>query len=173
LIASLARAFVFQAFYIPSGSMLPTLHVDDRVIVSRIAYRLHAPRRGDVVVFDAPPGQRRRRDTSLPPVRFVRGLLAPSAEEYVKRVVGLPGDRVEARNGHVQVNGRVLVEPYLPAATDTEDFPVTVVPEGRLFVIGDNRAASLDSRSFGPIRRSSVVGRVVTRVWPPHRIAFL
>jgi signal peptidase I len=165
--------FVFQAFYIPSESMLPTLHVNDRVIVSKISYRLHAPRRGDVVVFDAPPGQPHRREASWAPIRFLRGLLAPSAEEYVKRVIGVPGDRIEGRGGHIYVNGKVLVEPYLPPSTHTETFTERVVPPGRLFVLGDNRAASFDSRSFGPIRGSSVAGRVVTRVWPPQRIAFL
>jgi signal peptidase I len=169
----LVRTFAAAAFYVPSESMLPQLAVNDRVIVSKLAYRLHDPRRGDIVVFDAPKGASGRADRSWAPVRLLRRLLAPSAREYVKRVVALPGDRVEARGGHVMVNGRVVVEPYLPPDTRTDDFGPRVVPPGRLWVMSDNRVATQDSRSFGPIRRSSVVGRAVVRVWPVRRISFL
>jgi signal peptidase I len=169
----LTRTFVGQAFSIPSQSMEPQLRLDDRMLVSKLAYDLHDPRRGDIVVFDAPKGAPNRADRASAPVRLLRRLFLPSAREYVKRVLALPGERVEARGGHVLVNGNVLIEPYLPPGTVTDDFEARVVPEGRLWVMGDNRAASPDSRDFGPIRRSSVVGRAVLRVWPVQRISFL
>ena len=177
VIAVVVKTFVAQAFYIPSGSMLPQLQIDDRVIVSKISYRLHDPRRGDIVVFDE-PGARVPDDSSLPE-KVVRGVLqsiglaAPSTDEYIKRVVALPGEQVEGRDGHVFVNGRQVVEPYLPPGRTTSDFPPRVVERGRLWVMGDNRANSSDSRSFGTIAESTVVGRAVLRVWPLSTSSFL
>lgn len=178
VIAVVVKTFVAQAFYIPSGSMLPQLQIDDRVVVSKVAYRLHDPRRGDIVVFDAPGGTRSTASSPLPE-RALRGLaqsigvLAPSTDEYIKRVVALPGERVEGHGGRVLVDGRELVEPYLPEATVTSEFPVVVVPPETVFVLGDNRSNSADSRVFGPIARSTVVGRAVVRVWPPSHTSFL
>ena len=181
LIAFGVKTFVAQAFYIPSASMVPQLEVGDRVVVSKLAYDLHDPRRGDVIVFDAPPRapgvQQASKRTGVG--RIVRdifesiGVLQPSTEEYIKRVIALPGETVEGRNGHVFVNGRQVVEPYLPAGTTTTDFPALKVPSGALWVMGDNRTNSSDSRVFGPIRRSSVVGRAILRLWPFGRAAFL
>lgn len=177
LVAFLVKTFVAQAFYIPSGSMIPQLEVNDRIVVSKLAYRLHSPHRGDVVVFDAPVP--RPPDHSSAPVRVTRALLgavglsAPSTEEYIKRVIGLPHERVEAHDGRVYVDGRELVEPYLPTGDDTADFGPVTVGDGELLVLGDNRGNSADSRTFGPIRRSTVVGRAVVRMWPPKRAAFL
>ena len=88
-------------------------------------------------------------------------------------MVALPGERVEGRQGRVLVDGKRLVEPYLPPGTSTATFAPTVVPAGRLWVMGDNRSNSEDSRVFGPIRRSTVVGRAVVRVWPVQRTSFL
>lgn len=177
VIAFVVKAFVAQAFFIPSGSMLPQLQVGDRVVVSKTAYRLHDPRRGDIVVFDDPTAA--PEESSPLPNRLFRGLFeavglsTPSTEEYIKRVIGLPGDRVQGRGGHVVVNGRELVEPYLPEGTTTSDFDEVTVPEDRLWVMGDNRSNSSDSRSFGVIERSTVVGRAFIRVWPIPEIAFL
>ena len=167
------RTFVAQAYYIPSASMTPQLEVNDRVVVSKLAYDLHDPRRGDIVVFDAPPGLPAPPDHASAPIRFIRRLFQPSTQEYIKRIVALPGERVEARQGRILVNGKRLVEPYLPPGTVTQDFTPRVVPHGRLWVMGDNRSNSEDSRVFGPIRRSSVVGRAVVRVWPVQRMSFL
>jgi signal peptidase I len=167
------RTFVAQAYYIPSASMTPQLAVNDRVVVSKLAYDLHDPHRGDIVVFDAPPGLPALQDRSSPLIRFIRRLFQPSTQEYIKRVVALPGERVEARQGRILINGKRLVEPYLPPGTVTQDFSPRVVPHGRLWVMGDNRSNSEDSRVFGPIRRSSVVGRAVVRVWPVQRTSFL
>ena len=167
------RTFLAQAFYIPSASMTPQLAVNDRVVVSKLAYDLHDPHRGDIVVFDAPPGLSPPPDRSSAPVRFVRRLFQPSTQEFIKRVVALPGERVEAREGRILIDGKPLVEPYLSRGTLTEDFSVRVVPDRQLWVMGDNRSNSEDSRVFGPIRRSTVVGRAVVRVWPVQRISFL
>ena len=179
-IAFVVKTFVAQAFYIPSGSMLPQLEVGDRIVVSKLAYRLHDPRRGDIVVFDCPP----RASCPSPaggvlPVRILRGVFEaigvrqPSTEEYVKRVIGLPGDQVQAAQGRVFVNGKALVEPYLPTGTVTLDFGPVRVPDGQLWVMGDNRSQSADSRVFGPITESSVVGRAMLRAWPVGSASFL
>ena len=171
------KTFVAQAFYIPSGSMLPQLQVDDRIVVSKLAYRLHDPRRGDIVVFDSPTPQPEV-ERSLPE-KVLRGLgqaigvTPPSTNEFVKRVIGLPGETVEARGGKVFVNGQEVVEPYLPAGTTTSDFSPVVVPEKSVWVLGDNRTNSADSRVFGAIRDSTIVGRVVLRVWPFPEASFL
>ena len=167
------RTFVAQAYYIPSVSMTPQLAVNDRVVVSKLAYDLHDPHRGDIVVFDAPPGLPALPDRSSALVRFIRRLFQPSTQEYIKRVVALPGETVEGRQGRILINGKRLVEPYLPPGTVTQDFRPTTVPSHRLWVMGDNRSNSEDSRVFGPIRRSSVVGRAVVRVWPVQRMSFL
>ena len=178
VIAVVVKSFVAQAFYIPSGSMLPQLQINDRVVVSKVAYRLHDPRRGDIVVFDA-PGEDNKNDDDPLPARFLRsiiqsiGLAAPSTDEYIKRVVALPGERVEAHDGHVLVDGRELVEPYLPAGTVTGDFNAVVVPPGTVWVMGDNRGNSADSRIFGPVPESTVVGRAFARVWPLGETSFL
>ena len=177
VIAVAVKSFVAQAFYIPSGSMLPQLQIDDRVVVSELSYRLHDPHRGDIVVFDAPGGD--RDDDSALPERVVRsiiqsmGLSAPSTDEYIKRVVALPGERVEGFGGKVLVDGRELIEPYLPATSATSDFPAVIVPPDTLWVMGDNRGNSADSRIFGPIPQSTVVGRAFARVWPLSSASFL
>ena len=179
VIAFLLKSFVAQAFYIPSGSMLPTLEVNDRVVVSRLAYDLHDPRRGDVVVFVAPnQAAAEAKDDGRPlPVRlvvsFLRtvGLAQPSTEDFIKRVVGLPGETVEGRGGGILINGRPLDEPYL--TQDPGTFAPVVVPKGHVWVMGDNRSGSSDSRFFGPIPEDSIVGRAVARVWPFDRLGFL
>ena len=177
VIAVVVKTFVAQAFYIPSGSMLPQLQINDRVVVSKVAYRLHDPRRGDIVVFDAPGDG--GPDSDPLPERVLRGLaqsvgvLAPSTDEYIKRVLALPGERVEGRGGKVLVDGREVVEPYLPRGTTTGDFPAVIVPPHTLWVMGDNRSNSADSRIFGPVPRSTVVGRAIVRVWPLSHTSFL
>ena len=177
LIAMVIKAFVAQAFYIPSGSMLPQLEVGDRIVVSKLAYRAHDPNRGDIVVFDDPTPEEEPDDPL--PERVVRGigqavgLAAPSTEEFVKRVIALPGETVEGRDGFVYVNGRQVIEPYLPPGTSTAQFAPVTVPPDALWVMGDNRSNSADSRVFGPIGQDSVVGRAVFRVWPFTDASFL
>jgi signal peptidase I len=179
IVAVVVKALIAQAFYIPSRSMVPQLQVNDRVVVSKLAYRLHPPRRGDIVVFEAPPSEQ-------PPSRgnggTVVGVLRGAAEaigllqtstDFIKRVIGLPGDTVEGRNGHVYVNGQYLYEPYLPPGVLTSQFgPIRVEPN-HLWVMGDDRGDSRDSRFFGTIPRSKVIGRTIWRVWPPGHLSFL
>jgi signal peptidase I len=171
--------FVTQAFYIPSESMEPQLRVGDRILVSKISYRLHDPRRGDIVVFDAPPAAGPRPvDRRAWPVRAVKsmlealGLRAPKTQ-FIKRVIAAPGETVEARNGRVLVNGRELVEPYLPPGVFTGNFGPVSVPPRAVWLMGDNRTRSTDSRSLGPVRTSSLVGRTILRAWPPDEASFL
>ena len=187
--AFLVRTFVFQAFFIPSPSMgcagpgcpVHTLEIDDKIIVSKLSYRLHDPRRGDVVVFDCPPAATcaNRPESSNPVARGVRfvgervGVVPPSTEDYIKRVIALEGETVEARGGHVYVDGRLLHEPYLSDQVVTSDFGPVIVPQDQLWVMGDNRQNSGDSRVFGPIREDSIVGRTVLRLLPIRRAAFL
>jgi signal peptidase I len=180
VIAFLVRTFVAQAFYIPSGSMLPQLQILDRVVVSKVSYKLHDPHRGDIVVFDNPyPQQKKAGETDNAVVRVVRtvgkavGVVQPSTDEFIKRVIGLPGETVEGREGHVYVNGRLLNEPYLTPDVNTSTFAPLTVPKGQLWVMGDNRTNSGDSRVFGPIAEKKVVGRAIVKVWPLGSASFL
>lgn len=178
VIALIVRTLVAQAFFIPSESMVPTLLVGDRVLVSRVSYRIHEPRRGDVVVFASPYGRGRPKPEILPAraARFVLeglGLRQPSTDDFIKRVIGRPGERVEGRDGRILVNGRPLTEPYLTGERPKGSFDPVVVPEGHLWVMGDNRNGSADSRVFGTIPKRTVVGRAILRIWPPLRVGFL
>jgi signal peptidase I len=157
VIAIVIRTFVFQAFYIPSESMVPTLKIGDRVLVNKLSYDLHEVHRGDIIVFKAP-----------------KAAQSGDIADLVKRVIGLPGDTVEAReDGHVYVNDRLLDEPYLPAGTRTTNLPPTKIPAGHMFMMGDNREASKDSRVFGAVAESSIIGRVFVRIWPPGSIGLM
>jgi signal peptidase I len=149
LVAVVVKTFLIQAFFIPSLSMYSTLDKGDRVLVNKVSYRLHDINRGDVVVFKRPPGVP---DTGI--------------KDLIKRVIGLPGDTVEGHDGAVYINGKRLKESYLDEGTVTADFPPEKVPEGDIFVMGDNRGNSEDSRVFGPIEDDLVVGRAFVRVWP-------
>ena len=159
LAAVLLRQYVVQTFFIPSGSMEPTLQIGDRIIVDKLAYDLHSIHRGDVVVFAKPP-----KETS-----------APGIKDLVKRIIGLPGDTVSSRNGDVYINGKPLSEPWLPPIDRGVTVGITkqVVPAGDYFVMGDNRTDSSDSRVFGPISGALIVGRADMRVWPISRIGML
>ncbi|MFA5564546.1 MAG: signal peptidase I [Acidimicrobiia bacterium] len=155
-VAFAIKIFLIQAFYIPSASMEPTLKAGDRVLVNKVSYRLHDVHRGDVIVFRRPPNE--------PP---------SSIEDLIKRVVGLPGDTVEGRDGMVYINGLPLDEPYLPEETYTSTFATIHVPAGHVFVLGDNRGDSRDGRFFGPISTDLIVGHAFVKVWPPSRIGRL
>jgi len=148
LVAFIIKTFLLQAFYIPSLSMSPTLKVNDRVLVNKLSYDLHAVNRGDVVVFLSPPNE------------------GAKTKDLIKRVIGLPGETVESRNGRMVIDGRVLDEPYLGADVFTGPVEKTTIPPGYYWVMGDNRTNSRDSRFFGPISKSLIVGRAFVRVWP-------
>jgi signal peptidase I len=171
LIAFVLRTFVAQAYYIPTDSMQPELDIGDRIVVDKISYVARDPRRGDVIVFDSPI-QPSSDDAALP-VRIVRrgldavGLRQPDTNTLVKRVIALPGETVEARGGRVLVDGEPIDEPYLPRGTVTDSFGPTQVLDGDVWVMGDKRAISRDSRDFGAIPRDSIVGRAGLKLWPP------
>lgn len=156
VVALVVKTFLIQAFFIPSLSMYPTLDKGDRVLVNKLSYKLHDVHRGDLVVFERPPGQP-----------------ASDIKDLIKRVVGLPGDEIEARNGVVYIDGKKLDEPYLVDGVTTENLPRQTVPDGDVFVMGDNRGDSADSRVFGPIDEDSIVGRAFIRVWPVPDIHLL
>lgn len=177
VLAVLVKGFLVQAFFIPSRSMEPTLDVGDRVVVNRMAYRLGEPRHGQVVVFV------RETDKPVPdggPLSWVRRAVAqslggtpPGSEDLIKRVVGLPGDVVEGRNGKLWRNGHPVVEPYLPEHTFTSDFgPVRIRPD-HYWMMGDNREDSADSRYFGQVPRSALVGHAFIKVWPVTHVGGL
>jgi signal peptidase I len=158
---------VANPYRIPSSSMEPTLHCaqpapgcearfSDRVLANRFIYRLRDPHRGEIVVFHAPEAAARR---------------CQGGGIYVKRLIGLPGDRVEERAGVVYLNGRPLFEPYVqPADRDTRSENFGRVPAGRYFFMGDNRTASCDSRSWGTVARDDLIGPVFATYWPPQRL---
>jgi signal peptidase I len=161
LLALGMRTFVVEPFWIPSESMEPTLHGctgcnNDRLLVDKLSYRLHAVHRGDVVVFRRPPG-----------------VNAPE-NVLIKRVIGLPGEVVSGHDGTVWIGNRPLEESYVnPACHGTADFTAVTVPPGRYFMMGDNRCDSNDSRVFGPVPRSAIVGRAFLIIWPLGRIHWL
>ena len=159
VVALVIKTFLLQAFYIPSVSMVSTLHVGDRVLVEKISYRFHEPRRGDVVVFerDAAPGVETEDDGSFmtgvtDAFKGLFGFPTGGDEDFIKRVIAVEGDSIECRDGEVLVNGEAIDEPYLDEGIVTSSFTKTVIPEGMIFVMGDNRMDSQDSRSYGPIR---------------------
>ena len=178
LIAILIKSFLIQAFYIPSPSMEPTLVRGDRVLVCRICVRVGDVSRGDVIVFADPDPEPHADDG------FVRdafrwlaegvGVAQPEDEDFIKRVIGIPGDVVEIRRGTVYVNRERIDEPYLDRAADTRSFAPRTIPDGMLFVMGDNRLVSGDSRfepptGVGLVPEDRVIGVAFVRVWPPSR----
>jgi signal peptidase I len=162
LVAVLLRTFVVQTFFIPSGSMEPTLQIGDRILVNKLSYHLHGVDRGDIVVFSRPPAE---------------NCGGPEVNDLVKRVIGLPGDVISLSRGYVYIDGKRLNESWLPATEQgiTNDGPTGNgsnlahpyrIPTNDYFVMGDNRNDSCDSRYWGPIKRSEIVGKVDVRVWP-------
>jgi signal peptidase I len=192
-LAVLIKSFLFQAFFIPSGSMEKTLHgcqgcSGDRVMVNKVVYHLRGIKRGDIVVFDGkdnyPDEAPVELEPSNPVSRVVHDVasfigLTPKGTDYIKRVIGLPGDVVQCcdAQGRVTVNGVGIDEPYVfvdPGETDSNKVfgPVTV-PKGRLWVMGDHRNASRDSRFVHAVPEKDVIGRAFVIVWPPSRWTFL
>ncbi|MGH1505564.1 MAG: signal peptidase I [Acidimicrobiales bacterium] len=148
------RAWVVQSFSIPSESMEETLLVGDRLLVEKVSYRFGDPSHGDVVVFSRPP------DVPGP------------TDDLIKRIIGLGGDVIEGRDSVVYRNGDALDEPYLDDGFFGDFGPITV-PDGHMFVMGDNRDESLDSRVFGPLSTDLIVGRAFVKTWPLDRLGGL
>lgn len=157
LLSLVIITFVVQAFYIPSGSMEPTLQIGDRILVSKLSYRLGTVGRGDVIVFHYPlnPGK-----------------------DFVKRVVGLVGETVELRDGVVLINDQPIQELYPTALTGgdrscTSSYGPQKIPREQIFVLGDNRCNSEDSRFFGFVPAPNVVGKALFIYWPPSRLGLV
>jgi signal peptidase I len=142
ILAVVLRGFMLEPTYVQGPSMLTTMKTGDRIIINKLIYRFTTPARGEIIVFHTPE------------------------EDLIKRVIALPGETIEAKNGRVYVNGKILSEPYLSPTTQTSNIPQTKVPAGHLFVMGDNRANSMDSRELGPIALDQIVGRAELIYWP-------
>jgi signal peptidase I len=166
VVAFLLRTFVIATYSIPSGSMEPTLQVGDRIVVNKLSYHLHGVGRGNIIVFSTPPNE----DCAGPPVA-----------DLVKRVIGLSGETISLSGGDVFIDGHRLAEPWLPASQRDRTYPGPspepyslhhpfVIPKGDVYVMGDNRTLSCDSRYWGPIKESTIVGKVDLRIWPLSRL---
>lgn len=151
-VAMFAQATIAKPYQIPSGSMLPTIQLQDRILADRLIYRLHSVQRGDVIVFTPPRG-------------------VEQGTPYVKRVIGLPGEVVEIHSGKTYVNGEEFVVPS--AVTPTYTRPAETVPDGMLFVLGDNRNESSDSHIWGYVPVDNVIGRADIIYWPPKNLHLL
>ena len=189
VIAVVIKTFLVQAFFIPSGSMLPTLHPGDRVLVEKLAYRLHDPRRGDVVVFEksvfgvAPDVPWYQDAKNF--IRELLGLPTGDEEDYIKRIVAIGGDTIRYAGSprRLTINGQEVPQPFIREGRDRFSSSLTeqdcqrldmrsseggcLVPAGRVFVMGDNRGDSEDSRILGPIDEDRIVGRAFVIIWPP------
>ena len=172
LLAVVFKTFLVAAFYIPSGSMESTLNISDRVLVEKVSYRFGDIEHGDVVVFVHEDPGLEPVGPSNPVTGFFSslgqaiGVVPPSDRDFIKRVVGLPGDTITCEDGVLVRNGDKVVEPYVDEGIRTEGCKRTTVGPGELYVMGDNRTNSQDSRVFGVVQRSDVVGRAFVRIWP-------
>lgn len=154
LVFGFVRPVVAAPFHIPTESMVPTLMVKDRLLVNKLAYDLNGPERGDIALFENQQG---------------------GGDPLIKRVVGLPGEELELRDGKLYVDGAPLEEPYLKRDACKPGFPKTcsfgpvTVPKNHYFMMGDNRTNSFDSRFFGPVPEDDIAGEALVRFWPPTR----
>jgi signal peptidase I len=161
------KAFVVNPYRIPSSSMEPTLHCarpqvgcearfSDRVLANRFIYRFRDPKRGEIAVFETPDRAEAQ---------------CGAGGTFVKRVIGLPGDRWRIEGGIVYINGKRLNEPYIEEdRRDTDSLPEKTIPEDRYLMLGDNRQQSCDSRRWGYVPRDNLIGPVFAVYWPPKRI---
>ncbi|WP_084024037.1 signal peptidase I [Vulcanibacillus modesticaldus] len=149
LLAYIIHTFLFAIVIVSGPSMEPTLHNGERLILNKIVYKIHPPERGDIIVFHA-----------------------TETDDYIKRVIGIPGDKIEFKNNQLFVNGQPVEEPYLGDVYTGDISPFTV-PDETLYVLGDNRNNSSDSRIFGPVAIDKVVGRVKIVIWPLNKLGFI
>ncbi|HAU31332.1 MAG: Signal peptidase I [Desulfotomaculum sp. 46_296] len=152
ILATIIRLFLLAPFFIPSQSMEPALLVGDRIIVSKIAYRLGEPQRGDIIVFKYPRDPRK---------------------DYVKRLIGFEGEEVTLKNNRLYINGKETPEKYLPKGLSFYDFGPVVVPNGCYLMLGDNRPNSEDSRVWGPLPKENAIGKAILIYWPFNRARLL
>ena len=155
ILAILIRIFIAEPRYIPSDSMIPTLHTGDRLVVEKVSYHFHPPHTGDIVVFE-PPEQ-------------LQSLGYRKDQVFIKRIIGKPGDLVRVNNGKVYINDRPLSEDYIAEPPDYQLVSVKV-PEAEFFVMGDNRNDSNDSHIWGFLPKQNIIGRAIFRFWPFDRI---
>jgi signal peptidase I len=163
------KAWIVNPYRIPTSSMEPRLHCarpgpgclarfSDRVLANRFVYHFRDPKRGDIIVFKTPPKAAQH---------------CPPAGTFVKRIVALPGENWEQRDGDVYINGRKLIEPYIPKdRQDFQTYPRRKIGPNAYFVMGDNRTQSCDSRVWGTVPRGNIIGEVFATYWPPNRISF-
>lgn len=151
------RPFVMQAFFIPSPSMCPTLLDGDHILVNKFVYRFREPRIGEIIVFKSPPGASGD----------------GTEKDFIKRLVGLPGDTIEVKDGSLYRNGKCVREPFLLEQNIGYSMSPTRVTKGKLFVLGDNRNDSRDSHWWGTLERRRVIGKAMVRFWPPKRFGKL
>lgn len=150
VLAFIIRYFLFQPFYIPSGSMEPTLQVGDRIIVNKLLYRFSTPKRGDIMVFKYPVNPNR---------------------DFIKRVIGLPGETIQIKDSKVYIDGKILEQPFLPPDLKYDhNFGPARVGENQYFMMGDNRNNSEDSRFWGSLPEQNIVGKAMFIYWPYNRI---
>lgn len=159
------RSFVAEARYIPSGSMLPTLQINDRLIIDKVSYRFQEPQRGDIVVFMAP------KEAGHCTNPLSKNPEAPR-DAFIKRIVGLPGEKVEVKEKQVYINGKPMQEKYIEAPPGYEFGPFNV-PKNSYLVLGDNRNNSCDSHYWGAVPRDNIIGRAIVRFWPLNRVGEL
>jgi len=152
ILAFIIKTFIFQLTYVPTGSMIPTIMPNDRVVVLKFWYKFNPLERGQIVVFDPPE---------------------PSTSPFIKRVIGLPGETLEIKNSTVYINGKPIAESYLPAKIEMEPFGPYKIPKDAIFVMGDNRQHSADSRYFGAVPLKNIKGRAVLTYWPLNRFKIL
>jgi len=164
------KAWVVNPYRIPSSSMEPTLHCgrgssgctsrfSDRVLANRFIYRFRDPHRGEIIVFDVPKAAE---------------AACGAGGVFVKRIIGLPGDVWQEREGFVYINGKKLNEPYIKKERrDFQSYPRRKIPEDNYFMMGDNRQSSCDSRRWGTVPRGSIIGKVFAIYWPPQRIRLM
>lgn len=145
--------FVYQPVKVEGGSMEPGLEDQERIFINKLVYRWERIERGDIIVFRYPRDPRK---------------------SFIKRVIGVPGDEVRISSGHVYLNGKPIEEDYVPAEfLDSRSYPLTVIPPGSYFVLGDHRSMSNDSRDFGPVQRSYIYGKAVFGYWPMEKLGIL
>jgi len=174
------QAFIVKPYRIPSGSMEPTLAIGQRVLVDRVSKHFTSFHRGDIVVFKPPKGadsEIQCGDPNKPPDEpCPKPTPEKSDTNFIKRIIGLPGDRLKVIKGHAYINGKELNEPYIrpdpscPICTERREI---TIPPGHLFMMGDNRGESDDSRDWGPVPKGWIIGKAFFTYWPPHRIGTL
>jgi len=152
VLAVIIRVFLFQPFFIPSGSMEPTLIEGDRIIVSKIHYRLGNPKRGEIIVFKYPVDPKK---------------------DFIKRVIGLPGETLEIRDSKLYINGEFVEQPFLPPGLSYGSYGPVTIPEGQYFMMGDNRNNSEDSRFWGMLPQENIIGKTLLIYWPVNRVQLL